>query len=182
MQRKKNQENLKYMVLSAVFAAMIFVTTAFVHIPTHQGYIHAGDGIIYLAASLLPTPYAICASAIGAGLSDYMSGYAMWILPTMLIKAMSATVFTSKRQTIIDKRNMFALLPASVICIGGYYAAGAVLAMLSGSPVQAALTAAIADVPSNFIQCVASSALFISLGMALDKSGIKHSINPQIQT
>lgn len=182
MERKKQQEHLKYIVLSALFAAMIFVMTAFVHIPTQQGYVHIGDGIIYLAAALLPMPYAIGAAAIGAGLSDYLSGYALWILPSMLIKAAGVTVFTAKKPAILHKRNIFALLPAAIICIGGYYAAGVLLAMLSGSPVQAALTAALADVPSNGIQCIASSILFLSLGTALDKAGIKRILVPHADT
>ena len=51
MQRKRNNDGIKYLVLTAVLAAMVYVLTAFVRIPTHQGYIHVGDGIIYLAAA-----------------------------------------------------------------------------------------------------------------------------------
>ena len=73
MERNKQQEHLKYLVLAAIFSAMVYVLTAFVRIPTHQGYIHVGDGIIYIAAALLPLPYAMLTGAIGAGLSDYLS-------------------------------------------------------------------------------------------------------------
>ena len=45
------QENIKNMAITAMFAAMVYVLTAFVHIPTHQGYVHVGDGIIYLSAA-----------------------------------------------------------------------------------------------------------------------------------
>ena len=90
------------MVFTALFAALICVMTAFVHIPTNQGYIHAGDGIIFLAAAVLPAPYAMLAGAIGAGFSDYLSGYAMWVLPTMIIKAASAAVFSARKDTIIN--------------------------------------------------------------------------------
>ena len=89
MQRKRNNDGIKYLVLTAVLAAMVYVLTAFVRIPTHQGYIHVGDGIIYLAAALLPMPYAMLCGAVGAGLSDYLAGYAIWVLPTVIIKALS---------------------------------------------------------------------------------------------
>ncbi len=167
------QNHIRYTVLASLFAAMIYVMTAFVHIPTHQGYIHVGDGIIYLAASLLPTPYAIGASAIGAGLSDYLSGYAMWVLPTMIIKALIASLFSCSKTTVINKRNILAAVPAAVICVGGYYLSGALISILSGSAHEAAWTAALADIPTNLIQSIASTVLFVILGVSLDKTGVK---------
>ena len=37
------------------------------------GYIHLGDALIYLAAVLLPAPYAMAAGAIGGGLADLLT-------------------------------------------------------------------------------------------------------------
>ncbi len=178
MERKKAHTHLKYLILSALFAAMIYIMTAFVHIPTHQGYVHIGDGCVFLAACLLPAPYAMGAAAIGAGMSDYLSGYAIWVLPTMVIKAAMASVFVgNRRPDIICKRSLFCLIPASAICVGGYYLSGALLAILSGSPAAAAFSAAVADIPSNIIQCIGSAALFIFLGTAMDKTGTKKLIS-----
>ena len=168
MERYNKQNKLKYMVMAAVFAAMIYVMTAFLHVPTHQGYIHVGDGVIYLAAALLPAPYAAAAGAIGAGLSDYLSGYALWVVPTMLIKSSSALLFTGRKPTIITKRNILALFPAALLCAGGYYLTGA---LLYGSFITA-----LADVPTNLVQSAASSALFVFLGLALDRMGFKKRI------
>ena len=58
---KSKTNKLLLLVLSALFAAMITVMTAFLfHIPigVNGGYLHFGDALIYLAASMLPTPYA----------------------------------------------------------------------------------------------------------------------------
>ncbi len=167
MERKKTQTHLKNMVLAALFAAMVYVFTAFVKIPTHQGYIHIGDGMIYLAAALLPTPYAMAAGAVGAALSDYLSGYAIWVLPTMLIKALTAALFTCKKDTILNKRNLFSLFPASVVCIAGYY--------LASAAIYGDFGAALADVPTNFIQSLCSAVLFAALGKSLDKMHFKKS-------
>ena len=170
----KNKNNsLLSLALGAMFAAMICALTTFVHIPTNQGYVHVGDSIIFLAACLLPAPYAICASAIGGGLADLLSGYAVWVIPTAIIKAGCAAVFSSRRDKIINKRNLTAIAPAALICIIGYYLAGALLSLLSGSALPAAFAAALADVPSNLLQCAASAALFIPLGIGLDKAGVK---------
>ncbi len=165
MDRTRRSVHLKNVVLTAVFAAIVYVLTAFLKVPTHQGYIHIGDGVIMLAAALLPMPYAMAAGAIGAGLSDFLSGYAMWVLPTVIIKVLTAAVFTSRKNTIINKRNMIAVVPAFIICVAGYYLASAVL--------YGDLAVALADVPTNCIQSGASLALFVFLGLSLDKVGFK---------
>ena len=170
MERKKHEKQLKYTVLTALFAAMIYVITAFVKIPTLQGYIHIGDGLIFLAASLLPTPYAMAAGAVGAGMSDYLSGYALWVLPTVIIKAAMASVITSKKDTLINKRNLIAIIPAAAINIVGYFVASCIL--------YGNIAAALSAVPTNFLQSLASALLWLVAGLSLDKSGFKKSLLP----
>ncbi len=165
MDRKKNQEHLKNVVLAAMFGAMVYVLTAFLKIPTHQGYIHIGDGMIYLAAALLPFPYAMAAGAVGAGLSDFLSGYTMWVLPTAVIKAVTVFAFTRKKETIINTRNLIGIVPAIIICVAGYYFASVILYGDFG--------AALADIPTNCIQGVGSAVLFVFLGFALDRMEFK---------
>ena len=60
------RQNLHRLVTAALFAAAITVVTAYLlHIPIPTGgYIHLGDTLIYLAACLLPVPYAAAAAAI----------------------------------------------------------------------------------------------------------------------
>ena len=85
--------NVKMIALTAMFAALVTVFTAFIKIPSPFGYAHAGDSMIYLAASVLPGPYGALASSIGASLADLLSGYAQWCLPTFIIKAFNALPF-----------------------------------------------------------------------------------------
>lgn len=80
MKNDKNLQNIKKLAFGALFAALIFCGTYFIKLPMpfSEGYIHAGDGFVFLAAALLPAPYAMGAAAIGAGLSlsaDIRSGY-----------------------------------------------------------------------------------------------------------
>ncbi len=176
MKREKVQENIRNMAMTAMFAAMVYVLTAFVHIPTHQGYVHIGDGIIYLSAAIMPMPYAMAASAIGAGLSDYMSGYAVWVLPTVIIKSLTVMAFTNKSDRIVNRRNLFGVIGAGLICVGGYYGTGVLIAIMSGSGVGAAFGGAVADILTNVIQSLASGILFVAVGMSLDKVNIKRII------
>ena len=62
--------NVKLIAITAMCAALITVTTAFIKIPSPLGYSHAGDSMIYLAASILPGPFGIIASSIGGALAD----------------------------------------------------------------------------------------------------------------
>ena len=92
--------------LTALMAAIIYVFTAYIHVPSHTGYTHVGDGFLYLAASLLPAPYAAAAGAIGAGLADLLSGYSIWAPGTIIIKALTAFCFTNKLDKLVNKRNV----------------------------------------------------------------------------
>ena len=56
--------NVKLIAITAMCAALITVTTAFIKIPSPLGYSHAGDSMIYLAASILPGPFGIIATTI----------------------------------------------------------------------------------------------------------------------
>ena len=63
--------------MSALFTAMVCVATLFIHLPVPMtgGYVHIGDALIYLAATMMPMPYGMAAAALGAGLADAMGGY-----------------------------------------------------------------------------------------------------------
>ena len=82
----------KHMTLTALFAALIFVGTYFFKIPISfaGGYTHLGDCLLILAVLFLGTRRGTIAAAIGMGLSDFIGGYMVWILPTIIIKSLWA--------------------------------------------------------------------------------------------
>jgi len=54
----------KKITITGIMAALITIMTAYVfHIPigVNGGYVHFGDALIYLAATVLPAPYAMAA-------------------------------------------------------------------------------------------------------------------------
>ena len=158
-------------VLTALFAALIFVVTAYLfHIPTPAtgGYIHLGDAFLYLAASILPAPYAIAAGGIGEALSDGLTGSAAFALPTLVIKSAMALCFTSAGTNVVTKRNVLACVAAGLICIGGYYLTEV---FMLGSFVSPA-----AELPGNLIQAAASAAAYLALGRAFDRLKVKNSL------
>lgn len=86
-------ENQKLIRLAygGMFAAAIAVATMFFKVPIIVGYIHLGDGLIFLAAAVLG-PFAALAAGIGSALADLASGYFIYIPVTFCIKALMALI------------------------------------------------------------------------------------------
>ena len=171
MTRTNSSDKLKRTVMTGLFSALIFVFTAYIHVPTGSGYTHAGDGLIYLSASILPMPYAIASGIIGGALADGLSGYPIWIPATVIIKALTAMFFSNKSDKIVTKRNLLAIIPSFIICVVGYslYEGFVITKGLSA----AGLIAAFTQTPSYLVQIAASTALYVAAGSALDKAGFK---------
>ncbi|MDE5823829.1 MAG: TIGR04002 family protein [Lachnospiraceae bacterium] len=156
-------EKLKYLTITGLMAAMITIMTAYIcHIPTgiNGGYIHFGDSIIYLAAALLPTPYALAAAAIGGGLADLLTA-PMWAPATIVIKMLIAIPFTNKSAKIVTPRNVTASVIAYFISGFSYFLAEY---LLFGT-----WTALAASMSGSLIQSGGSAVFFIIFGLALDK-------------
>ena len=161
------KSNIKILCLSGIFTALVFVFTAFLHIPSHTGYTHVGDAFIYLAACILPLPYALFVGAVGAMLADLLTGFALWAPASILIKGI-AVLFFCRKGKIFRLRNNLALIPASVLCIGGYY--------LYDGLITGNFVAAAAGIPGYLTQSVLSSLLFLVLGLTLDKLNIRRNL------
>lgn len=160
-------------ILAGVLAAMVCMATTFLHIPiVGGGYVHLGDTVIYLTAALLPTPYAMAAAAVGAGLADVLVA-PMWAPFTMVIKAVMALAFTAKKEQLLCRRNAIAPLIAGVIGVAGYYVAEVVILWASGGALAVSAEAALLAVPYNAMQEVAGGAAFLLLAVALDRMNIK---------
>lgn len=162
-----NIKQIKYITFTAVFAALITLLTAYIcHVPfgPNGGYIHFGDSLIYVAAVVLPTPYALCAAAIGGGLADLLTA-PMWAPATIIIKMLITIPFTNKSTKIITTRNVIATIFAFMISGVGYYIAEAVL---FGTKV-----AFLTSISGSVIQSGGSAIFFVIFGLALDKMGFK---------
>ena len=158
------KEKLHLLVTSALFAASITVVTAYMlHIPLPTGgYIHLGDALIYLAACLLPVPCAAAAAAIGAGLADLLTA-PMWVLPTLVIKAVLVLFFTNRSERLLCRRNCAAVVLAGLFSPAAYALAGCAMA--------GTMAAFIPQFLGTLVQGIGSGALFIVITPALD--GVK---------
>ncbi|MCI9243503.1 MAG: TIGR04002 family protein [Lawsonibacter sp.] len=161
-----HKDNPHLMAATALFAAAITVMTAYMlHIPIPTGgYIHLGDALIYLAACLLPAPYAAAAAAIGAGMADLLTA-PMWVLPTLVIKAALPLFFTSGRERILCRRNIAAVVLAGLFSPAAYALAGCAMA--------GTMAAFAPQFLGTLVQGVGSGALFLVIAPALDGAKLK---------
>ena len=91
--RRKNRDfTAKDLVLTALMTAIVFLATFVPHIPIPLGYAHLGDAAIFLFALLTPRRSVLFAACFGSALADFMSGFALWIVPTLVIKFVMAEI------------------------------------------------------------------------------------------
>lgn len=106
---------LRKIILTGLMTALVFLSTSVIKIPTINGYIHLGDGFIFLSVLLLGPFYGAFASGAGSMLSDLLSPYAQWALPTLIIKSLMALVMglvanhRSKKEAVISAATTIAV-------------------------------------------------------------------------
>lgn len=171
--KNKHSAHTLNIVIAAMFAAMIAVTTAFVQIKTPTGgYVHLGDSMIYLTASFLPLPYAVAAAAVGGGIADLLV-YPETIIYTVIIKALNAVFFSSKSDKLLTKRNALMTIPSGLVTVIGYSLSKLIRMLIAGDSFQSAVANALWKMPENAIQATASALIFLLVAAAFDKADIK---------
>lgn len=159
---------LRKTIISGVFTAMIFVLTMFVKFPVASGYVHFGDALVYICASMLG-PWGIIAGAIGEGLADVAGGFAAYFPATVIVKALIAlpfALFNTKNEKILSvKSGLFTLLSGAVTVLG-YFIADLLIDKAY----------AVVDIPGNVIQALGSAIIFVVIAAAFDKAKIKNKI------
>lgn len=164
------KQNTRLLVLTALFAAAIAATTAYVlHIPLPTGgYIHVGDALIYLCACLLPAPWAMAAGAVGGALADLLTA-PMWAPATLVIKALICLPFTSRRDTVLGAHNALAAGTAGLLSPTLY---GFVNVFFAQS-----WAAFAPQFVGTLIQGVGSGIVFLALAVACDRAGLKRRLD-----
>ena len=157
---------VKKMCLTGMFTAMIFGLTM-LHIGIGAGgYIHLGDAIIYIVALLLGGPWGLIASGIGAAIADLASGFAVYAIPSLIIKILIALPFvivSKKRNKLLSVKTALLTIPSCAITVFGYFIADLIIYR----------EGAVVDLIPNLIQGLGSAIVFIIFAFALDKVNIK---------
>lgn len=142
--------NLKKLILAALFAALSCVATMSIRIPTPGtgGYIHPGDAIVILSGVILGPVWGFFAGGIGSALSDLIGGYFVYVPITFVIKGLVALVAGHLYQKIgkTQKSRYVAVVlggVADIILVAGGYFVCEYFIYGAG---------AVASIPANIIQ------------------------------
>ena len=145
--------NLKKLILAALFAALSCVATMSIRIPTPgtSGYIHPGDAIVILSGVILGPVWGFLAGGIGSALSDLIGGYFIYVPITFVIKglvALAAGLLYQKVGKNQKSRYIAVILGgvADIILVAGGYFVCEFFIYGAG---------AAASIPANIIQGVA---------------------------
>lgn len=154
------KNDLKKVVMTALFAALTCAATLSVRIPTPGtgGYIHPGDALVILSGVILGPAYGFLAGGIGSALADLLGGYFLYVPITLIIKGLVALVCGLVYQKL--SKNAKLRYPAVaiggavdiVLVAGGYCLCESFIYGFAG---------ALASVPANLIQ--GTSGLIISM-------------------
>ena len=151
---------IRKLVMSALLAALVFVATMVIRIPSPTGgYVNLGDCFVLLSGWLLGPWYGAAAAGIGAMLTDLLAGYTYYAPATLVIKALDAMVAALIWRSMGRKRGSLIVsgVVGELIMTAGYFA---FTALLLGKGLGAALS-----IPGDLIQ----GATGIVLGIVLMK-------------
>ena len=132
----KDKLSAKQLAVAGVMAALVFAMTYLpkVPVPITGGYIHLGDGMIFLGAMLLG-PVGIASAAVGSALSDLVGGYMVYVLPTFIIKGLMALVAWKLYRKGSWVSAVVAFVLAEAVMVLGYFVFEC---FTSGAPAAAA--------------------------------------------
>lgn len=139
-------------VLTALFAALAFVATYIIKVPTvgTNGYVNIGDTIVLLSAWMIGGVYGGLAAGIGSALSDLIAGYGTYVPGTFVIKFFMAVaaylIFIGLKKANVNKVIGYIVsgVVAELIMVFGYF--------LYESTLLGYGLGAVPSIGSNFIQ------------------------------
>lgn len=157
-------KNIMKIVFTGLMAALICVSTALIAIPLPTGgFANLGDCFVIISGYMLGPIYGALASGIGAGLSDLLLGYGIYVPATFVIKAVMAVVVYFVTKTARNKSfgvqlsfTVLAAVVAELVMIGGYFVFEIFIYDTAG---------ALADIFGNAVQgvfgCIASTIVYV---------------------
>ncbi len=168
----KTRFSTKKLVTIAVLTALTTVATFAIKIPTiaTEGYVNVGDTVVMFAAITLGPVAGFITGGLGSCLSDLISGYPHWILPTFIIKGIEgllvALIFRLFKKTKLNEyvsAGISAIIGA-VVMIAGYFVASTIM--------KGSVAVALTGVPGNCLQGLFSVVLSEVLLVAAKKTKI----------
>ena len=159
--QEKTMNPLLRLVMTGVLMALACVATMVIQIPspTH-GYMNLGDCVVLLSGCLLGPVYGAVAGGVGSALADLLSGYAVYVPGTLVIKAVMAALAGGLYRRSRKLLPVGAVLAELVMIVGYWLYDGFLMGSLAGSA---------AGIPSNIIQGLFGGVCGVALVAALSR-------------
>lgn len=162
---RTNQNSLRAIVLTGLFAAIIYIGIWVLHIPipamVGRPFIHFGNTLTAVAILTLGLRNGMLAGIIGLGGFDILNGYAATSWLTMLEVVIVALVISGlfKAFNYQDSRRNIIILAivAGVTKIFTSYCMSIVEALMAGTVFKVALVASFFSLPATVINSISTS-------------------------
>ena len=160
-----SHDRILKIVLSGLFAAVIFVLTAFFPIPLGHGYANAGDVFVVLSGIMMGPWAGLAAAGVGSALADLYLGYSVYAPATFVIKGLMAIAAHFLFRAVHQKRvkTVIAYAVCELIMVSGYFLFETVFFGIG---------IALADVAGNLLQAVFGAGVGIALTTVLLKTRV----------
>lgn len=155
---------LRIIAVSSILVAFTVIFTILFPLPIPGGFLFLGDLFIYIAAFLLPKPYAMTVGAIGGVLSDLLLSFSVYVPFTLVIKPLLVVAFTPDKDRCFLKRNIIAPIIGLLITVCGYFVADLFIYGMAAAPIA---------IPFNALQSAIAGVLCLLTAAAIDKFRLK---------
>jgi uncharacterized membrane protein len=158
---EKTDSSTRQIVIAAIMASLVCVTTLLIQIPipATQGFFNVGDAMIMLAAFIGGPIVGAIAGGLGASLADFIGGWYIWVIPTLIIKGVEGFLAGW------IGRNGFSRKVLGWLIGGGEMVTGYLLVQI----LFYGLSAALFEVPYNIVQMSVGGLVGIPLAEALKR-------------
>ena len=154
---------IRRLTLTALMAALVFVLTVAVRLPTAAGgYLHLGDAAIAFSAFAFGPWVGGVAGALGTGLADLYGGYPQFALISFLVNGLQGWLMG----WLVRRRMTTGIVVLAVVCGSAIVVAGYFVAEIFLLGIAAALTEAL----PNTLQSVVGAVLGVSLYLAVKRA------------
>ena len=160
------QKTLK-LVLSALMAALVYVATSIIQIPSPvNGYVNLGDCFVLLSGWLLGPWYGFAAGGIGSMLADIFLGYGHYAPGTLVIKGLMALIaaLVYEKMGRTQASRIIGGVVSEIIMVLGYFGYAS---LLLGKGLAAA-----ASIPGNIFQGAVGLVVGVLLVTVLERAKV----------
>jgi uncharacterized membrane protein len=160
----KETSSTALIAMATVMAALVTITTMLIQIPipATDGFFNIGDAMIMVAALTGGPIVGVFAGGIGSSLADFLGGWYVWVIPTLIIKGTEG--FLAGWILRRGKQNLSNLIFAWIIG-GGVMVLGYFLVQIY----MYGFAAALVELPFNFVQMAVGGIVGIPISQALKR-------------